>query len=258
MQVGFALMSRRQTFLSEPQWTTIPWSKHPKGSLDQLFDIILFLPSIFAWVDQLQLGPPTQDRRFRAQELLQNCLLLSKRFQQWHDSTVQVVLGDSVPIWTRPVDSSRESLPFTDAFVFRDVQTGLAMVYYWMSQILFQGCIDSLTALTLEPFVDEYPSVWNMPPGLRSELASCRQDSRTLASNLCRGLDSILLQTAQPDMLSAPMTVALDYFHGLSANNADGLLEVVWLESFRERLVGKGQQVTNLMKGRAWWPVASF
>ncbi|KAM7196032.1 hypothetical protein V8F20_007226 [Naviculisporaceae sp. PSN 640] len=84
-----ALLNRTPTFLESPEWKTTPWELHPKTLYDQLFDIIVLLPSVLHRADRILLAEPTQHpnhimaRRLMAQDLLQNCLNIDRQFDEW-------------------------------------------------------------------------------------------------------------------------------------------------------------------------------
>lgn len=254
LQVSIALLSRRETFLSSLEWTTTPWEQHPKSQLDHLFDIVLVLPSIFSRTDRIIPLSATLDRRLKAQELLQNCLRLEHQFRQWLQRATIATETHELPYWT---DEGGE-LPFPSIFTFCDGTTGLVFLYYWMSQILFHRCIDSLFRIIFEPVVDAYQNMWpELPPELQVD-PSQYQQWRQLATNICRGLDSTLNNTVQPDMVLAPMTVALDLYREINATSREGVLELLWLESFRTRLGVKGQHVANVVQAQRWTELATF
>ncbi|POR37959.1 Putative D-lactate dehydrogenase, mitochondrial [Tolypocladium paradoxum] len=257
-EVCLALLSRRESFLSEQDWTSTPWESHPKSPLDELFDIMLCLPSILATVDRILPPPATIARRLKAQALLQSCLILETRFHQWLGSAVIGAGDQHAPYWSDELGGPGGKIPFANPYTFRDGLTGVMLLYYWMSQILFHRCIDSLHSAIFQPVLDAYPDMWpDLPPSLQIDPTQY-QDARELAANICRGLDAALNSTTQPDMLLAPMTVALDFYRGINAASQDGVLEILWLEAFKKRLAAKGQHIANVLQGQRWVEVARY
>jgi hypothetical protein len=125
-------------------------------------------------------------------------------------------------------------------------------IYYWMSQILFHRCIISLNRAIFQPVVDAYPDMWpNIPSNLQID-ETRYQVGQDLAANICRSLDYVLDNTIQPDLLLAPMTVALDLYKEVHSLAQDGLLEMIWLEAFKDRLTEKGQQIANTLQAQRW------
>ncbi len=247
--MGVALLNRQETFISSREWLSVPWEGQIKSPLDYLFDIILALPRIFTQADQLILQPATLSRRQMAQSMLQRCIMLRTNFQEWIHRYMR---------GTQPYSTPDNGIPFASLYSFRDEQTGLMMLYYWMSQMLFNRCIDDLYTIIFQPVLDAYCAMWpELPANLQLDLEQFR-NGRDLASSICRGLDSALSYTSQPDMLVAPMTVALDFYRDLQATSQDGILESLWLEAFKARLIGKGQELANTLQGQSWVQVAEF
>lgn len=255
---GFALLSRRDTFLSAPEWTSVPWQRHPKCSLDHLFDLILFLPSILSHTDQIIPLEATHNRRLRAQDLLQSSLSLERQFDLWLHSANQPTPSHQIPFWAEELTSPGGLIPFSNSYTFRDNHTGLAFLYYWMTQITFHRCIESLQRIIFQPVIDAYPDMWpDLPPDLQVDVARY-QHGREFAADICRGLDSVLDSTVQPDVLVAPMAAAMDFYKEINTTSQDGLMEMMWLDNFRSRLIEKGQHIANVLQRQKWVEVATF
>lgn len=85
-QIWSALIYRKSTFLSDPEWTSMPWEAHPKSGLDRLLDIAALLPVMFSRADNVTPNEPTMGRRMMAQDVLANCLYVERVLEQWHAS----------------------------------------------------------------------------------------------------------------------------------------------------------------------------
>lgn len=241
------------------EWTTKPWELHPKSLMDHLIDVALFLPSLFARADELMHEPPTTIRRDHAKELLQNCLTVERQFDQWLARAMPPIVTDPVSYWAQDADAS-SMLPFPFAWVFKDGNTGTMFLYYWMTQILFHRCISMVHGAIFEPVMDVYPDVWPpiLPPALQHLDMSRYQQTRDLGANICRGLDSVLAVTGQPDLLLGPLRVATDLYREINGTAQDAVLEVLWLESFGERIRARGQQVSNTLQRQQWLEVGKI
>lgn len=251
-------MSRQDTFLAAPEWTTTPWEEHPKSLLDKLFDIVVCIPSILAQTDRMVPHQSTLARRADAQELLHHCLVLESHFNQWLREACQGTQEYPYPYWVEDLKSPGGAIPFSNAYTFKDGFTGLLFLYYWTAQIPFHRCIENLHMIIFQPVIDAYPDMWpNLPLALQIDPAQY-QDGRELAANICRGLDSALRGATQPDMLLAPMTMALRHYREINAASQDGVLEMMWLEAFKKRLTGKGQEMANVLQGQTWVEVGRF
>ncbi|XP_044724341.1 fungal zn(2)-Cys(6) binuclear cluster domain-containing protein [Hirsutella rhossiliensis] len=239
LAVSFALFSRCDSFLSQQDWMSTPWNWHPKSPLDYLLDIVLRLPSILAAADDLLPQPATMPRRLEAQGLLRNCLMVEMQFHEWLQSDLGEGGGE---------------IPFAAPYAFRDGLTALMMLYYWMAQIPLHRCIESLHSAIFQPVVDAFPDMWPDPQVDPTHY----QDGCELAASICRGLDSALGGTTQPDMLLAPMAVALNVYRDASATSQDGILEMLWLEAFQKRLAHKGQYIANILQQQRWVEIARY
>ena len=247
-----SLLSRRDSFISRPEWIITPWTAHSKSQLDILFDNILTLPSILCQTDQLALQVPTIERRYKIQSLLQNCSSLEHTFESW------LAAQRPFDMWTERTPSTEGGIPFESAFEFRDEMTALKLLYYWMSQLVFHRCTQSLYGLFFEPLLDGYHDIWPELPQSMPATPGKYADCRSLAENICRALDCVLTKTAQPDMLVGPMTLVVDYYRELQHTSGDGVLESMWLEAFKDRLIAKGQQMANVLQSQRWVEVSTF
>lgn len=247
--VCLALLNRRETFLSDTEWTSLPWKNHRKSSLDSLFDIMLRLPPVFAQTDVLIPQAPSTERRYKAQGLLQNCLMLERQFTTW--------LGQAMG-GAEQFQAMDQAASMSNVYNFHDELTAFTLLYYWMSQILFHRCIEDLCEVIYQPVLDSYTEMWpTLPTSLQVDPERYR-DGRELAAKICRGLDSALSCTAQPDMLVAPMTVALDFYRDLQLTSQEGIFESMELDLFKTRLIAKGQEVANILQGQIWDEIAEF
>lgn len=228
--------------------------------MDRLLDIISQLPAIFEQTDQLLLYQATLSRRQEAQHLLHECLLLEAQFEHWQGlETSQRNPHKPLSYWAEDLATISGGIPFSYAYSFSDSMTGTMFLYFWMAHILFHKNIECLHRIIFEPVIDAYPNLWpDLPPSLQID-PSKYQQTREFADNICRGLDSTLEGTTQPDILVAPLTIALNSYKEINATSSqDGLLEIMWLEAFKGRLVEKGQYVTAVIQGNRWVEVAKF
>ncbi|CAK7270667.1 hypothetical protein SEPCBS57363_004217 [Sporothrix epigloea] len=85
-----ALIFRKGTFLSGPEWTSMPWEAHPKSGLDRLLDIAALLPVMLGRADNMATHEPTLARRMMAQEILANCIYVERVLEQWHASLLDM------------------------------------------------------------------------------------------------------------------------------------------------------------------------
>lgn len=238
----------------------MPWELHPKSLMDQLIDVALYLPSLLASTDELLREPATLERRARAKDLLQHCLAVEQQFDQWLVQAVRGSEGHSMSYWPEDLMGNNATmLPFAYSWSFKDGLTGTMFMYYWMTQIPFHHCINSVHHAIFEVAIDAFPDDW--PPLLPIELqidTSRYQQTRELAANICRGLDAVLETTAEPDLLLGPLRIATDFFRNVNATTQDAMLETIWLEAFGDRLRAKGQMVSERLQGQRWSEISRF
>lgn len=256
-----ALLNRKPTFCGDPEWIATPWERHPKAPLDRLLDILSQIPSLLQRLDHLLSLDPTMARRLMAQDLLENCLSVQAALEQWHNSLHQSHYRSQAPYWISP-NQSEAQLPFTNALSFYDSLTSITFLYYWTAQILFFPCIELLSHTIFSPVVDTYPQVYpELPPHLHIDPESYGPNkTREIASNICRGLDSALASTAQPDLLAFPVQMVETFYGGLNvvAQTGEGTLELMWLVGFRTRMVHRGQNLAGAVMGKEWSDLAEW
>ncbi|KAI6782133.1 uncharacterized protein J7T54_002370 [Emericellopsis cladophorae] len=258
--LGSSLLSRKETFLKDTEWLTVPWDSHPKTLLDQLLDLISFMPPLLKQLDAISATVATTPRRQQAQTLLGNCKALESRFDQWltsaHEETAE---QQQQCYWVEETSSALEAAPFASLLTFRDGATALMFLYFWMSQISVHRCIERLYTIIFEPVIDMFPHPWpELPPNLGLDDLGRYQQTHELATSICRGLDSALGYAAQPELLLAPMTTALNLFRDDNTNVHDGILEIFWLEAFKSRLADKGQYLASMLERSSWVELARF
>lgn len=166
--------------------------------------------------------------------------------------------GHPLAYWAEEVTSPGGFAPFSSAFRFKNGLTGLAFLYYWTAQILFHRCVETLHRIIFQPIIDAYPNMWpDLPPELQIDVTRY-QHGRKFATDICRSLDVVLDNTVQPDLLVSPMMTAMDLYKEIHATSPDGLMEMMWLDGFRARLVEKGQHVSDVLQRQRWIDVAEF
>lgn len=179
------------------------------------------------------------------------------QFHEWLQSIILAPGSHQPPYWYQEPGQGGSEIPFADPYAFRDGLTALVMLYYWMAHIPLHRCINSLHGAMFRPVVDAYPDMWSkLPPNPQID-PTHYQNGCELAANICRGLDFALGGTTQPDVLLAPVAVALNVYRDVSATSQDGLFEIMWLEAFQKRLAHKGQHIANILQQQPLFEVAN-
>ncbi len=294
-QIWAALLNGKPTFLSEPEWTAIPWEAHPKSGLDRLLDIAMLLPIVFARAATVMPHDRSMVQRMLAQDLLANGLYVERLLDQWYAGVQEMgahgaaaggasMMGSAPPppqgpghdgggsasisgnggwFWIAgPGAATAAQIPFAETFAFRDSLAAIMFVYYWAILVMLQPCIERMNQTIFEPVLDSYGDspYPNLPAGMHIQDPAkyAAKEVRQLAANVCRSLDFALSTTAQPDLLTAPLTVVESFYRQINVASGDGTLELLWCEAFRGRLVARGQYLAEVTKNRRWTDVAQF
>ena len=259
-QISAALMNREETFLASPEWLTIPWEQHEKSRLDRLFDITTHIPSVLTRTDHVLAEPLTQLRQHRAQEILSHCLQIEHQLDEWHNS---VIMSANGPSWWHEEHDIQMQIPFLGSFAFIDGLTSVMFLYYWMVLLHFHRCIETLRVSIYHhgfpaAMYGQGAAAAGMPPPNLAIDEYKYQQGRDLAAKICQSLDFALNRTLQPDLLVAPWMAAQNFYRELTATSGDGTLELIWCDTFRERLMERGQYLSHLIQGRKWSDVGNF
>lgn len=195
------------------------------------------------------------------QDLLENCLNVQTALDQWHTSLHQSIYSTHPAYWiSHDPQSGNAHIPFGEPVSFRDPLTALMFIYYWAAQILFYPCIGLLSHTIFAPVIDVYHTdpFSEVPPHLHIDLAAYGTDKmRSVAANMCRGLDSALASTTQPDLLAFPVQVAETFYEGMSVVG-EGAMELMWLNAFRNRLADRGRALAGAMMSKGWQDLAEW
>lgn len=258
--IATALLNRKPTFCAEQVWIESPWQRHPKAPFDNLCDILAQIPSIFHRLDEILSLDPTVSRRFLAQSALEDCLTIQGALDQWHTSLHQFNYASQAAYWISRNQSGAQ-VPFSEVLSFRDPLAAVTFTWYWTVQVLFYPCLELLSHTIFSPAVDDDQVFPDVPAHLAINPGDYSSDQiRVIASNICRGLDAVVANTSQPDLLAFPIHVVEGFYGGLSvvAQTGDGALELMWLAGFRNRLAARGQRLTAGVMGRSWKDVAEW
>ncbi len=199
-------------------------------------------------------------RRLLAQDLLSNCVSLEQQLDVWYAAAnAPRELHQPVILWVD--DAVDAQIPFGDTFGFADSLHALMFIYYWSALVLFHPCIRALHDAIFHPVLDAFPQVYpNLPAHLQAVDPSryCPKEVRELAANVCRSLDYALRNSAQPDLLVAPLFIVEEFYREINASAGDGQLELMWCEAFRQRLTAKGQDMSQVLQKRSWQEMGNW
>lgn len=124
-----------------------PWGSKPKGSQDLLLDIFLQMPDVLAKTDTAFSFPRPIDVLHNGSEILQLCLELDKKLDNWF-SDYQAVTGSLYWPEFSTINSSTDSLELGKAFPvslhFPSYIVAETMIIYWTVQLLLHAHVCSL------------------------------------------------------------------------------------------------------------------
>jgi len=226
-------METKKTFLSDPEWMTIPWNKSERTAFDRLVDIILKAPAQMERADQLHFLPQGVHLTFCV-DLLLACYSLDDDFAQFY---AEYESAATEPLFYQVLtaeDQSAESEQdwSTIQLSFPDVSTAATMILYWAtSTILWSGMchlhkyIGQLTALTLTDdgfitgkFTEDDPIGFVFPQPTRcfGFLDSCRK--------VLQAVDFSIQDEASTSSMVAPLTMVIETLaprNGVDGQNYD-------------------------------------
>lgn len=184
---------------------------------------------------------------------------IERRLEEWESYARAPTTEHPYAYWIEePDDPDAQQLPFADNFAFKDGVSSVMFLYHWMTLLLLHRCIECLHHTIFQPVIEDFPNMYpDLPPNLQINLGRYQQ-RREFASRICRALDFALSTTVQPDMLVAPLAVAMEFYREINASSRDGELEIMWCENFRLRLTSKGHDIANVLQSRSWADIARF
>ncbi|KAK2811677.1 hypothetical protein FQN50_002023 [Emmonsiellopsis sp. PD_5] len=150
-----ALLARKKTPLSSPEWKTIPWLHHPKSLRDKLLDILVDIPTIYEEVDilnALSSRPTNVHRNSETQtkfnslhhSLLTSCWALDSRLDEWYQG-IPLPREEGIPTPntghpTFPRDTNATGTAKEESSEFNITLDQLALTHvfalYWAVRIL--------------------------------------------------------------------------------------------------------------------------
>ncbi|KAF4463153.1 C6 zinc finger domain-containing [Fusarium albosuccineum] len=238
LAVGDALVNRRELFLSSTEWNSTPWQFYPKDDFDRLIDLMVLLPPLLARIDQTIPAETAPEPRSSEESLLQNLYTLEASLAEWYQESFE-----------------NHALPYrmhdSNGYSFKDDRSGVAFLYYWMTRLLLGQEIETL----------RFAISWQAGPEHHSVdqgISPSQQDiCHTAANDICRGLGS-LLNMLQSELLATPMKVAMCYFQVTSMGAKFIPQEIMWLESFYQRLTQVREFKGYALTRQGWTEIAQL
>lgn len=119
-QIIDGIKRRKRTSLSRDEWKTVPWTKHAKGTKDELLDILVEVPGFFEDIDNCESLADPEMKHEEYWRLVATCLSLHAQLQAWYDA---------LPPGQRFVDTS--DLGIEDERAVEELPGMYTMLLYW-------------------------------------------------------------------------------------------------------------------------------
>jgi hypothetical protein len=167
-------MVTKSTFLSEPEWITIPYTSEPKRTIDLFLDVLLQGIPLLKDGDDLATFPPHL-QFIKAVELLKRCWNFDNELQSfyenlksWHSQPLfwPAISTDSV-ISNEHVDSLA---PISLEFV--DMRTAVTIMLYWAILTVLRSGMSRLydSVAQLDTFLNPFSTIPNDDESAKAEL----------------------------------------------------------------------------------------
>ncbi|CAK7217383.1 hypothetical protein SCUCBS95973_003130 [Sporothrix curviconia] len=151
-QFVYGLLTRKASFLCEPDWTNKPWQTSAKDPQDKFMDQMYCIPVLLEQTDNLEAAAPTMriDAVIRGYwdiigqyHAIYQCLL------GWHKDLQSIVAGplywselSTIPC---PIfDGTSQGRPFAVAFHFPAFSIGQSVVLFWLIAMMVNQQLHSL------------------------------------------------------------------------------------------------------------------
>ncbi|VUC27338.1 unnamed protein product [Clonostachys rosea] len=138
------LHRRRVTFLSQPEWLSVPWGSSFKDPHDLLVDIFLEIPSVVHSIDILKskMDNPSEETE-HGWDIVANCLRIDASLKNWLSDYSAASAGPlywpELSTIASETDSERTGKLFPVAFNFPSFGVGETMVLYWTVCVLLHS-----------------------------------------------------------------------------------------------------------------------
>ena len=146
-QTTLHIRDRKSSPFSTSEWKTIPWTKTPKDTKNELIDILVELPAILQDIDELADTLHGLQGRHSSlyQSLLHKCSLCDSSLQIWASTS-----GATVIDFAQDLIASKRDIAM-DRSSEAIAKAHLGLLYWTTCLILYQNLHDVLTAIDKEP-----------------------------------------------------------------------------------------------------------
>ncbi|KAL7823135.1 hypothetical protein V8C26DRAFT_385493 [Trichoderma gracile] len=223
-----AIQYRRETFLDEPAWKTIPFASESQSLMQSLLDQISGLPALLQRLDIISDGSP-KDQSEDIVELYKDFDTQVLQLENWE--TNLDTSAASRLLWWPVALSSDTGTAFPLSYEFTNVLVANTISHYWGFLLVVQISMETLHAVCDEHGIDDSDF-----PKQRATALSNRK--LTLASDICQCVRYHLrpeMKLYGPAATLFPLNVALEIFRRENKEK-----EAIWCEEIISRLGSMG------------------
>ena len=250
-QINEAVKAKRSTFLSDPEWLTLPWKDRPKTPVDEVVDISAVLANIFiqsSTIDQLHELSRHLDRCWKLEsELLQFWASFNKMYRgtlYWSELSRD----------DNATDSEEFGKVFPVAFHYPNVRIAHTCMIYWSALILLWATLGQLyqtigPLLAAQTATDNDSSSSSNNDADVSSLSSAQPDylrfaaltasTITAAHNICQSLEYYMrdeMKAFGPQACIIPLSAVVDTLPAFPGCER----ELAWAKAAFEKIAEKG------------------
>lgn len=145
------------SFLSTPEWCTIPWKYTPKTALDRIWDLLALAPAIFNKAKGFEnMDPITRLRT--ALEVIESMWEIetaqAKFFIELEESIPGPMYWPELSVLNNPADGFDQGKMFPVAFHFCNLRVANTVMTYWSAQVMAWNGLSQLYMLVATTEVD--------------------------------------------------------------------------------------------------------
>jgi len=255
IKIQQALVERRSTFLSSPEWVNLPWKNYSKDSSTHILDIMAEMASVISLgydlLDPNRMADPSGI--LGTLNIATQCWEIDAKLSAFY----KILEGETIgPLhWSElsagfngSVLETEEGCIFPVAFHFPNIKTAYTCMRYWATcSILWSGMSYIYQILTAFQIASESPSSSDSAPPLgfhvsQLPLLEHRTDISILARNICQSVEFCCRDGAAgrgSTICVFPMKVAIEGLH--SSEGCERELE--WAEKVMDRISGSAARI---------------
>jgi hypothetical protein len=250
-------LATKSTFLSEPEWKSVPFSVFPKAPLQKVLDLLLEAPMILKKVDRF----PSLSREMQIPfllDLLQDCVSIDRKMQlfilEFEASRGGLLYWPMPP--KEPIVIDASDFPVSDdgvfpvSYEFSDSRIGITMMLYWGAlTILYSGACHLYNTLaqltTITPVMNGEVTCYFLTNEQNQTVEipwSTRfRDFRTTANNVCQSVEFCLQDELSNPSMVAPLNMVIDALSSWPGFEK----EIAWIRNTLVLISNKGMKMVK-------------